>query len=181
MSQISWNNPTGKRNKKSAKLTIGWRSPKGNCRLSSKPRNPHFVVLLTVKSVLPEWRKKISWPRLFSCRARLPIMYATPPMVSSPDVTSRILTVTYKSGFTVKESLTAETRSSQRPGLFFIKNSLLSVLRASAVRTGCPEDYVRHKGFVLPIVLCTRPLRRRNCKTRERGKPSRVRRPLLFQ
>ena len=98
ISRISWNNPMGKRNKKSAKLTIGWRSPKGNCKLSSKPGNPHFVVLLIAKSVLPEWRKMMSWPRLFNCRARLPTMYATPPMISSPEVTSRILTVIHKFG-----------------------------------------------------------------------------------
>src|SRR5262249_11248309 len=88
----------GKRNKKSGRLINGWRSPKGICRLSSKPGNPQLVVLLTGKTVLPEWRNVIAWPRPFNCRARLPTMYATPPTVSSTEVTNRILTVIQKFG-----------------------------------------------------------------------------------
>jgi len=98
MSRISWNKPIGKRKANSSRLAIGWRSPKGICKLSSKPGNPHLVVLLVGKSVFPRWRKMMSWPRPFNCRARLPTVYGTPPIVSSPEVTSRILTVIQKFG-----------------------------------------------------------------------------------
>ena len=137
MSRISWNKPIGKRKANSSRLAIGWRSPKGICKLSSKPGNPHLVVLLVGKSVFPRWRKMMSWPRPFNCRARLPTVYGTPPIVSSPEVTSRILTVIQKFGELIRILIHHREQRSQR---FIISNSPLHVLGASAVSFPSPSS-----------------------------------------
>src|SRR6266568_5757549 len=107
-------------------------------------------------------------------------MYATPPMVSSAEVTSRILTAIHKNSKRLSHRRGTEFKEI---GLF-VNQNLLS-LRSQCLRGGRTGRIhvfcVRHKRPILPNVLCASPLRRRSCKTRERGKPSLASRPLPFQ